>query len=95
MPVQGLLITLTTSATLLAGSTGTDPATAVRGVIRVVVRNRGTGTGYLGGASVTTSGFPVTTSDSDLSLLLRQEDVLYGTSTGAAVAQILRMGETT
>ena len=90
MPLQGLTVTLTTSPVLLAGSTGTG-----RGIIRVIVRNRGTGTAYLGASDVTTNGFPLTTADNHVDFNLQPWDTLYGTSTGAAVAQILRLNETT
>jgi hypothetical protein len=85
---QGLIATLTTSATLIAGG-------SLHGVLRVIVRNRGTGTAYLGGADVTTAGFPLTTADNHVDVTLLVGDALYGTSTGAAVAHILRFGETT
>jgi FlaG/FlaF family flagellin (archaellin) len=89
MPVQGTIVTLTTGAVSLAGS-GTD-----HGIIRVTIRNRGTGTAYLGGSDVTTAGFPLTTADNHIDVTLQPWDELYGTSTGAAVAQILRTNETT
>jgi hypothetical protein len=89
MAVQGLIVTLTTTAVALAG-TGD-----LHGNIRVIVRNRGTGTAYLGGSDVTTAGFPLTTADNHVDLVLEMGDSLYGTSTGAAVAQVLRMNGTT
>ena len=89
MAFQGTTITLTTSPVILAGDGG------LHGNIRVTVRNRGTGTAYLGGSTVTTSGFPLTTADNHVDLIVQMGDTLYGTSTGAAVAQVLRMGETT
>lgn len=88
MAVQGLTVTLTTSAVALAGN-------GLHGTLRVVIRNRGTGTAYLGGSDVTTAGFPLTTVDNHVDLVIPTGDTLYGTSTGAAVAQILRFGETT
>lgn len=88
MPFQGLLVTLTTSAVALAGN-------SLHGTVRVIVRNRGTGTAYLGGSDVTTAGFPLTSADNHVDLCLLTGETLYGTSTGAAVAQVLRMGETT
>lgn len=88
MSVQGLTVTLTTSAVSLVGASG-------HGVVKVIVRNRGTGTAYLGASDVTTNGFPLTTADPHVDLTLRPEESLYGTSTGAAVAQVLRMNETT
>jgi hypothetical protein len=88
MAVQGLTVTLTTSAVALAGN-------GLHGTLRVVVRNRGTGTAYLGGSDVTTAGFPLTTADNHIDIELPVGEALYGTSTGAAIAQVLRFGETT
>jgi hypothetical protein len=87
MAFQGLIVTLTTSAVSLAGS-------GQHGNIRVIVRNRGTGTAYLGGSDVTTAGFPLTTADPHVDIFLGPGEQLYGTSTGAAVAQILRNYDT-
>jgi hypothetical protein len=89
MALQGLTVTLTTAAVALAGS-GEG-----HGNIRVIVRNRGTGTAYLGGSDVTTAGFPLTTADDSVHLQLLVGETLYGTSTGAAIAQVLRANETT
>lgn len=89
MAFQGLIVTLTTSAVSLAGSGD------LHGNIRVVVRNRGTGTAYLGGSDVTTAGFPLTTADPHVDLIVAPGEQLYGTSTGAAVAQVLRNYDTT
>ena len=89
MALQGTTVTLTTSAVALAGDG------AAHGNIRVIVRNRGTGTAYLGGSDVTTAGFPLTTADPHVDVTVMMGETLYGTSTGAAVAQVLRMNETT
>jgi hypothetical protein len=89
MAFQGLTVTLTTGAVTLAGD-GSG-----HGNIRVIVRNRGTGTAYLGGSDVTTAGFPLTTADPHVDLTLLVGETLYGTSTGAAIAQVLRFNETT
>lgn len=89
MAFQGLIVTLTTTAVALAGSGSPT------GNIRVTVRNRGTGTAYLGGSDVTTAGFPLTTADNHVDLVVAVGESLYGTSTGAAVAQVLRSGGTT
>jgi hypothetical protein len=83
MAFQGLIVTLTTSAVSLAGN-------GIHGNIRVIVRNRGTGTAYLGGSDVTTAGFPLTTADPHIDLLVAPGEQLFGTSTGAALAQVLR-----
>ena len=89
MAFQGLTVTLTTAAVSLAGSGETH------GNIRVIVRNRGTGTAYLGGSDVTTGGFPLSTADPDVNLVVQMGEQLYGTSTGAAIAHVLRSGDTT
>ena len=89
MAFQGLTVALTTAAVSLAGSG------ELHGNIRVIVRNRGTGTAYLGGADVTTNGFPLSTADPHVNVVVQMGEQLFGTSTGAAVAQILRMNETT
>jgi hypothetical protein len=89
MAFQGLTVTLTTGPVSLAGSGD------LHGNIRILVRNRGTGTAYLGGSDVTTAGFPLTTADNHVDIFLGPGEQLYGTSTGAAVAQVLRNYDTT
>lgn len=89
MSVQGLTIALTTTILPVAGDATTH------GLIRVHVRNRGTGTAYLGGSAVTSSGYGLTTADNPMTLTLYGGETLYGTSTGAAVLDVLRMNETT
>lgn len=89
MSVQGLTLALTTNALAVAGDA------SIHGLIRVHVRNRGTGTAYLGGAAVTSSGYGLTTADNPLALTIVGGETLYGTSTGAAVLDVLRMNETT
>ena len=91
MPVQGIQIALTTDAAAVAlAGNGTH------GILRVIVRNRGTGTAYLGSSGVTTSGYTLSSGDSPVSLVLYQTEILYGASTGAApVLDILRFNETT
>jgi hypothetical protein len=49
MAVQGTQITVTTAPTVIAGN-------GSHGNIRVIVRNRGTGTAYLGGSTVVVRG---------------------------------------
>ena len=89
MAFQGLTVTLTTTPVSLAGSG------ELHGNIRVIVRNRGAGTAYLGGSDVTTGGFPLSTADPDVNLVVQMGEQLYGTSTGAAIAHVLRFNETT
>ena len=92
MAVQGLTITLTTTptATLVAGD-------GIHGVLRVTVRNSGNaGTVYLGGASVTTAGYRLTSADTPLSVQLFTGESLYCLSSGgAAVLDVLRHNDTT
>jgi hypothetical protein len=85
---QHAKVSLTTSATVVAGN-------GIHGVIRVTVRNRSTGTAYFGGSDVTTAGFPLTTADNHVDLVVVPGEILYGTSTGACVLDVLRMNETT
>lgn len=87
MAVQGTVVTLTTSA-VVAGD-------GLHGVIRVTLRNRGTGTVYLGGSDVTTAGFPLSTADEFVSLQLGVGETLYGTSTGAGSVGVIRTDGTT
>jgi hypothetical protein len=89
MSVQGLTISLTTAALAVAGDA------TIHGVIRVCVRNKGTGTAYLGSSGVTTSGYALTSADAPLCLTIQNSETLYGTSTGASVLDVLRMNETT
>ena len=88
MAVQGLTVALTTAPTVIAGDGG-------HGVIRVVIRNRGAGNVYLGGATVTTGGYQLSTGDTPQTLTLYIGEVLYGTSTGSIVVDVLRMNDTT
>lgn len=93
MPVQSFAISVTSTPTVLAGSTGS----AARGVLRVWIRNRGAATIYLGGTSaITTGGCALSTDDAQLSLVLQPWDVLYGvTSSGTITVNGLRSGDTT
>ena len=91
MAIQGVQVTLTTdlAAVALAGD-------GAHGILRVVIRNRGTGTAYLGSSGVTSSGYTLSSGDSPLSLHLYQTEKLFAMSTGgAAVLDILRSNETT
>jgi len=92
MPVQGIQITMTTDAAAVAlAGNGTH------GVLRVILRNRGTGTAYLGSSGVgSTAGYAFSSADTPLSLTLYQTEVLYGASSGTApVLDVLRFNETT
>lgn len=96
MAVQGLTVTLTTDPTLIAGSnSASTPTFGMHGTLRVLIRNRGAATVYLGGASVTTAGYPLTTADVPDALVLQPWDTLYGTSTGSIAVNVLRFNETT
>ena len=91
MAVQGTQITMTTdgAATAIAG-------VSAHGNLQVTVRNRGTGTVYLGGVTVTSGGYQLSSADSPLDVDLYQGDALYGCSTGTApIVDVLRTKETT
>lgn len=94
MAVQGVTVTLTTdlAANALAGTFSGD---SQHGVIRVVLRNNGSGTVYLGSSGVTSGGYALTTADSPLPIVLYGGESLYGMTTGgAATVSVLRMNET-
>jgi hypothetical protein len=92
MPIQGLQIALTTSPTAIAQSTS---AGAPEGTLQINLYNRGAAPVYLGGPTVTTSGYALTTDAAPLWLYLQPWDALYGTSTGSITIHVIRMGETT
>jgi hypothetical protein len=48
---------------------------------------------FLGDSGVTTAGYQLSTGDSPLNLTLGVGETLYAASTGAAVLDILRIGE--
>ena len=87
MAFQGLLVTLTTDPTVIAG-------VSLHGTMRVLVKP-GSAAVYLGGSDVTTAGYPLSTADSPLVLNLVTGETLYGTSTGSIAVGVLRTGETT
>lgn len=95
MPFQGLNVTLSTSPTAVAGELSTDLSAVRHGNLRVLLLNRGAATVYLGGSAVTTSGFPLTTSENAITVQVLLGETLYGTSTGSISLGVLRMGETT
>ena len=88
MSVQGSIVALTTAPTLIAGD-------GIHGTIRVVIRNRGAGNVYLGGATVTTAGYQLSTGDTPQTLTIYVGEALYGTSTGTISVDVLRMNDTT
>lgn len=87
----GAQVTMTTDGAAVA------IASSSIGPLRVTVRNRGTGTIYLGSSGVTTSAsYALSTEDSPLSVFLMGGEVLYGCSTGGAVVvEVLKTGATT
>jgi hypothetical protein len=87
---QGLTVTLTTGTqTVIAGD-------GLHGNLRVTIRNRGTGSAYLGSSVVTSSlAYVMTSADTPQTFTLMVGETLYGTSTGGAVLDVLRLGETT
>ena len=69
---------------------------ALHGVIRVTVRNLGSGVAYLGGSPVSTgSGFQITTADAPISLTMVVGEQLFAYSTGTPTISVLRMNDTT
>lgn len=90
MAVQGVTVTLSSGTpTAIAGAGG------ALGVLRVTVRNRGTGTAFLGSSSVTTAAYQLTTADSPLTITLNVGESLYGCSTGTPALDVLRVNDTT
>jgi hypothetical protein len=67
------------------------------GILLVTLRNRGTGTAYLGGTSSISSGYALSSGDAALGpLKLYPTDELWAVSTGAApVLDVMRTAETT
>lgn len=91
MAVQGVSVTLSSgTAVAIAGSTG-----SVHGVVRVLLKNIGAGTAYLGGLDVTTAGYPLSTGDTPLPVTLYTGETLYGCSTGTPTVNALRVGDNT
>lgn len=91
MAVQGIQIALTTNAAAvsLAGD-------GSHGILQVILRNRGTGTAYLGSSGVTSSGYTLSSGESVGPVKLYVGETLYGASTGTApVIDVLRFNETT
>ena len=91
MPIQSLIVATSSNPTAIANTA--QPISL--GILRVHVRNRGTGSAYLGSSSVTTGGYQLTSADSPLPLTLMPYDALWAMSTGAAVLDVLRLGDTT
>lgn len=88
MGVQGTQIAL-------ASSSAQAIATASNGVLRVTVRNAGTGVAYLGSSGATATAFQLSSADVPLPITLTVGDVLYGYSTGTPTLHVLRTGDTT
>lgn len=93
MAVQGLTVALTTNPTPIANVA--QGAAGGNGSLRVIVRNRGAANVYIGGPTVSTNGYQLSTGDVPLQITLQPWDALYGTSTGNIVVDVLRMNETT
>lgn len=89
MSVQGVTVTLSSGTpVVIAGD-------AVHGTIRVTVRNRGTGTAFLGSSAATTGSYQLSSADNPLALVLNVGEVLYGVSTGTPALDVLRLNDTT
>lgn len=93
MAAQSLVIACSSTPEVVAGSIG-DPSQ--HGYIRVSLKAIG-GTCYLGGSSVTTAGFALSTGDGILHQSLVTGETLYvaSSSGSAATLGVLRVGETT
>lgn len=89
MSVQGVLVTLSSGTPVVLAGDG------IHGTIRVTLRNKGTGTAYLGSSSVTTSGYGFTTGDNPLQVTIYGGETLYGMSTGTPSLDVLRFNDTT
>jgi hypothetical protein len=87
-PFKGSTIALTTSALAVAGRHGPR-------VIRVHVRKSWHGHGLSRGAPASRRAATADDGDNPLVVTLIGGETLYGTSTGAAVLDVLRMNETT
>ncbi len=91
MAIQSLTVATSSNPTAVANTA--QPTNL--GILRVTVRNRGTGSAYLGTSGVTTGGYQLSSGDSPLPLTLMPYDALWAMSTGAAVLDVLRLGDTT
>lgn len=90
MAAQGTTVTLSSgTAVVIAGDGGPH------GTLWVTVRNRGTGSAFLGGSGVTTGGYQLSSADNPLQIRLMVGETLYGCSTGAPVLDVLRLNDTT
>lgn len=94
MPAQSLVISCSSTPQAVAGAF-TEGVTA-HGVIRVLIKPL-SGTAYLGSSSVTTGGYPLTTTDTPITATLYQGDTLWVASSSGATASVavLRLNETT
>ena len=90
MAIQGLVIACSSTPTSVAGS-------ATHGVLRVILKNLGTGNAYLGDSGVTTAGYPLSTADAPLSLtMVVGEQLFVASSSGATPSvSVLRLNDTT
>ena len=90
MAVQSQIITLVSSSEQsIAGN-------ATHGVLRVIVRNLGSGVAYVGPSGLTTaSGFQVTTADAPQHFTLFVGEQMFAYSTGTPSLCVLRTNDTT
>ena len=92
MAAQSLVIACTSTPTAVAGTFG-DPSQ--HGYIRIKLKSLA-GTAYLGSSSVTTEGYPLTTSEAAQDLALVTGETLWAASSSGATVSVavLRLGET-
>ena len=89
MAIQGTTVTLSSGTAVAVAGDG------VHGTLRVTVRNRGTGSAFLGSSNVTTGGYQLSSGDNPLQLVVYGGETLYGCSTGTPVLDVLRHNDTT
>ena len=79
MSFLGSVVNITSTAivTVASNTTGSGPVD--------VMLQMSSGTAYLGSATVTTAGFPLTTADNKFSVVLMPGESLYGAASSAAV----------
>ncbi len=94
MAAQGVVLGCSSTPSVIAGST---PSGGAHGYIRVRLKNLGTGTAYLGDSGVTTGGYPLSSGDTPLEIVLVAGESLYMASSSGVTPSVavLRLNETT
>jgi hypothetical protein len=93
MAAQSLVISCTSTPHVLVGSIGSS---SYHGAIRCRLKAL-TGISYLGDSGVTTAGYPLTTGDGSIDLVVLVGETLWCASSSGASATlgVLRLNETT